>query len=235
MNRLKNIKQIKYWLIVFLALLWWQACNPSYIPANHFLINDEPENFGYGLYSYLLLNPQKKDSLKCVALLSAFLSKRKELVEISQYKVDSNINIIYLPVKTSLPKGFDNLSNKQQINWVMTNYNFKRAKKLLKHFCFEHSSGPYIISFHQPVSVIQEPVTENFLVQDFTKVPPSVGAMWLDEFIKLSYMNDFQNDINLKVFGESLKTAVGNLAQNVQINKSMLGLDENIKQWITFR
>ena len=235
MNRIFFKKRIQNWLLALSVALSCLACDPSYVPNSHFLIKDEPEKFGFGLYSYLLLNPNQNDSLKSEILIETFLSKRTELVEISKFRVDSDINIIYLPLKNDLPNDFDQFSNEKQVHWVMKNYNFERAETLIKKFQFEHASGPYVISFPQPVSVKNDAIRNNFLVQDFTKVPPSAAAIWLDEFMKQSYQNDFRNSAGLKLFCDTLKAALSNTINFSEFNKSVPVMEENLNEWIFFR
>ena len=140
----------------------------------------DSESSDYALYSYILFrgatSPSNED--RYVAALAAFLDEIPEIRELlRRHARKSELNIAYIPLKenpvTSAPR-----------DWL-AQYDFTRARLLLRTVPMAAQDGPYIVSYDRPLSTIEQRLgRKDLLLQDLSWVPPSLIRVWVKEFLR---------------------------------------------------
>lgn len=155
----------------------------TYTTGRSFLVSKEEEESGFGLYSYLLLpSPPTNDTEKQrdLAVVRVFVDRMQDVADIeASGRAKGDLNVTYLlvvdhPQASPLPSP----------EWVLSHYNFARAKVLLFPLAragHDVLRGPYIVSCLKPLSHLTE-APEPHLWQDMSSVPGTVAASWEVEF-----------------------------------------------------
>lgn len=146
---------------------------------NHaFLVRDQPEARGYGLYTYLLFGaaPNSEDRDRYLAAISVFLDKIKELdVSLGVGSKQSDLNISYVPIVLPPDKN-------PTPEWVLSYYDFARARSILSVYAPSATTGgPYILSTLFPASDVKTPQTK-YAFANLSSMPPSVIGSLGKEF-----------------------------------------------------
>jgi hypothetical protein len=235
MKRNKAYRLVNF-LLVFLVLKFWLGCGAAYQPARNYLISGENEEEGFGLYSYILFTeyPDKNDSLKYAALLSAYLKKIQEVNQLLEYVSPDRMNSIYLPVMED-PYYLNGLNDLQQIDTLIKIYDYARAQAYLNKFEEDLTDGPYIISYNLPLSQAGN-ISSKYLLQDLSKVHPEVVSLWVDEFLKQSAKEAYWDEEHLKNFSNDLRNAIAIAADGLMATvESLNWWEDKLPGWITFK
>jgi hypothetical protein len=225
-------------ILVLTGFQIWFGCSAPYKPAREFLTSNQAEGENFGLYSYILFSqkPDKEDSVKYAEMISGYLNKIPELEQLSNYLPDSSINVVYFPVMEEPGYYFNNLSLKEQIDWVIANYDYARASVLLNKFEDDLLDGPYIVSYHNPLSQVSNVITEKYLLQDFSQVHPKAVSLWVDEFLKQSSQTEYWNGEHLRTFSNTLRNAIAIAAEGLQeVGNSFSWWQKSLKSWIVLK
>jgi hypothetical protein len=139
------------------------------------------EKAGYGLYSYILFGsrPATADAReRCLMVLEAYVSVNESIARLEAAGIAPNkLNITYVPVIKLLPQ-----NKMPSPEWLLENYDYARARKILSSISGEYKSeGPYIISHLKPLSNIRQS-PEMYLYQDLSMVMPKVIKGYAREF-----------------------------------------------------
>lgn len=151
------------------------------ITGRRFLLPDETEPSGYGLYSYLLLSakPQDEEETKrYLKTLEASLQIMNQLQALGRHVRPGQLNATHIPL-TELPKGKED--DPDFVKKVLAAYDFARAQVLLNKFVKTYDRGPYLISVKTLLTQAPEPVPLHIL-QDFTGVVPELAARGVKNF-----------------------------------------------------
>ncbi len=165
---------------------------PPLETARDFLVGHQPEEAGYGLYSYLLFGspptPASRDRyVAAIAAYLAFISRRADLEE---YVPRAQLNITYLflteppPPEVAdiragdLPAGGD----MAPAVWILEHYDYARARAVLHAIPGAHVEGPYIVSALAPLPGTPG-ASGGHLEQDLSHVPPEFAAAWMKTFL----------------------------------------------------
>ena len=193
------------------------------------LVNNEHEARGYGLYSYLLLaekpNPNNIDRYKKVIesyLLSVPALQELE-TELEKYGFTPlDLNVTYLLLKQAPPAG-EVLS----VDWVLNNYDYARARVLLKILPGTNQEGPYIISSMTPF-FSDSRLSENYLFQNLSLVPSHIVYLWAREYFNQAAQERYWESGGIKRIALRLRQSVAVMA--VAIPAIRTAVDD----WITF-
>jgi hypothetical protein len=163
-------------------------------PGNHsvsgrsFLVGHDAEEPGYGLYSYLLFSStpaSDEERNRDLAVIQAFVDLLNDVSDLQSNGVTkAQINVTYLLV-TENPK--DKIP---PADWVLTHYDYPRAKVLLRIFHHNVLGGPYVASSLTPLSQ-SATAPGHHLWQDMTHVPAAVAASWEKEFERRAARPEF--------------------------------------------
>jgi hypothetical protein len=151
------------------------------ITGRRYLLPDETELSGYGLYSYLLLSakPQNEEETKrYLKTLEASLQMMNKLQALGRHVRPGQLNATHIPV-TELPKGKED--DPDFAKKVLAVYDFARAQVLLNKFEKTYDRDPYLISVKPPLTQASEPVPFHIL-QNFTGAVPDLAARGVRDF-----------------------------------------------------
>ncbi len=151
--------------------------------ARRYLLPNEKEEAGFGLYSYLLFPARpgsEEEKVRYLKTLEACLQKMETVEDhISRHKRRSELNATHIPVKTRPKDG------KVLADWaanVLDVYDYTAAQHLLDKLDKPYQRGPYVVSVvNAPLSGQTEAVQE-YLLQDFTGKVPELISQVFDRF-----------------------------------------------------
>jgi hypothetical protein len=145
------------------------------------LVGNLAEPPGYGLYSYLLFGSLPSDATRplYVAVIKASLSKVEPIERELQSFSPAQLNLYLMPLLSEPPR---NAQPDDLANWIVDNYNYPRAEKILASLP-ERKTGVYILSvLSKPVDpshALQPP----YLWQDLSNVEPRIVVAWVQFFL----------------------------------------------------
>lgn len=202
-----------------------------------FLSIGKKESKDYGIYSYILFS-ERPDSLNYPIyfnLIEAYLNKVEVVEDLEVYTQKSDVNIVYFFVKGST-LSMEMSDRTEQIDWLINNYDYARARVYLSKFPKEDlDKGPYIISCRESLSDCK-PLKENYLLQDLSHVHPRVVSLWVSEFLKQSSDLEYWDDTSIDNFSNEIRNAIAIGADGLQIvTASMDWWRTNLTAWIVLK
>ena len=145
------------------------------------LVGNQPEPPGYGLYSYLLFGSLPSDATRplYVAIVKASLGKVEPIESELQTFSSAQLYLYLVPLLMKLP---ENAKPDDLANWIVDNYNYPRAQKILDSLPNQRT-GVYILSvLSKPVDpshALQPP----YLWQDLSNAEPKIVDAWIQYFL----------------------------------------------------
>jgi hypothetical protein len=178
-----------------------------------FLIGGQPSPPGYGLYSYVLLGagPTNASRERYLKTIEAWWNLVPELAELEKYLDKEQLNVMLLPsrVPSQVRVSPDRL---------LENYDYARARVLLRAIGRQGRDGPYFVSTVQPLDSDVSP-SGPYLFQDLSTIPPALATAWTKEFINQAAQQRFWEERTAQMLGLRMRTTLRVLA---------IGLDELI-------
>ena len=188
-----------------------------------FLPPGQPEAAGYGLYSYLLLGapPSESSRDRYLKAIDAYLTLVPDVADLEQYVPRRELNIFYMPVRSVPPPPVT-------AQWVLDNYDYARARSLLRALPGPNRDGPYILAAFKPPGGANGSAGGQYLFQDLSSVPPHLAASWVREFLNQAAQERFWEE----------KTAV-QVAQRLRVTVGVMGaglpeVRKSLDSWITW-
>jgi hypothetical protein len=170
------------------------------------LVAGQRESPGYGLYSYLLLGspPSEAARERYIKVIETLWGLLPEIVSLEQYVQRQSLNVAYLPV-TSPPAGA------ASAEWVLANYDYARARAVLRLLSGTNREGPYIVSAMRPMSEAQAaPASPGpYLFQDLSRVPPHLAVTWVREFLNQAAQERFWEERTGQQLALKLRLTIG--------------------------
>jgi hypothetical protein len=188
----------------------------GYLTRRFLLFGDGPKDEEYGLYSYLLLTPDGGDPYakeRNEACLKAYWHKLLPVVALERSHSRSLLNATFIPVKSRAPDAID-------VQWLVDNYDYQRADRLMQKLSGDRSGGPYIIASKRP---LHESNQSPILRMDLSWVPAKVIRFWVDEFLNQAAQERFEDSRSLSRFELKMRTVVSVLAEGVPKVEEALG------------
>ena len=199
-----------------------------------FLIGNDTEQQGFGLYSYLLIGaPPATDAMKSqyLAIISEYLKLINDIGSLEKAKFAKNqLNVTYL-LLTERPK-----VTALSADWMLDHYNFARAKAILNISGHDDLlSGPYLISVLGPASSLtQRP--SHMLLQDMSHCQSDVAASWIEEFERRAGRAEFWKDDTRNQAILALRTFVSNAAAGfTTVGQGATDFKKVVADWITWK
>jgi hypothetical protein len=165
------------------------AARAPSVSGRSFLAGADSEEPGYGLYSYLLFGtaPGSEDEKqRDLAVIQAFVKLLNDVSDLQSQPgmTKSDINVTYLLVADRPPEKLPSP------DWILSHYDFPRAKVLLRVFNRDVFGGPYVASSLTPLSQ-SDAAPEHYLWQDMSHVPAALAGSWEEEFERRARKSDF--------------------------------------------
>jgi hypothetical protein len=158
------------------------------VSGRSFLVGNTAEEPGFGLYSYLLFSSEPvsdEDKQRDLAVIKAFVELLSDVADLQGAGMDkSNLNVTYLLV-VDTPQ--DKVPGP---DWILSHYDYARAKVLLHLFHHDVLGGPYVASCLTPLSQGGAAPAQH-LWQDMSHVSGSLAASWEKEFERRAGRKDF--------------------------------------------
>jgi hypothetical protein len=171
-----------------------------------FLIAGQQSPPGYGLYSYLLLGagPTSISRERYLKTIEAWWSLVPELAELEKYLEKNQLNAMLLPsrVPSHVSVSLDRL---------LENYDYARARVLLRALGRQGRDGPYFVSTMQPLNSDVSP-SGPYLFQDLSSIPPTLATEWTKEFINQAAQQRFWEERTPQMLGLRMRTTLRVLA-----------------------
>jgi hypothetical protein len=192
-----------------------------------FLVSGEPETTGYGLYSYLLLGspPTAASRERYLKAIEEYL-RFPDLTRLETFNLPyRTLNITYLPIKVPPePAVLDQLTDErygEAAAWILKQYDYERARVLLKDLPGTHREGPYFVSVLRPPSW-NNPPSRPYLYQDQSSVPPHLVSLWAREFLNQAAQEQFWQERTAAQLALKLRTSIGILATGLpEVRKAL--------------
>ncbi len=173
-----------------------------------FLLKGEPEEARYGLYSYLLFAEQPKPAT--MALYAATLDAYLNVSDVSYFVEEGipreELNIFYLPLCEQMP-------DEPTASMLLENYDYARARIVLRVIENADRSGPYIISYTAPLTAATQVDPRRLLVQDLSAVPADLAFLWIKEFISQTRQRQYWDTNAVRRFMLNLRTGIAVFAE----------------------
>ena len=154
--------------------------------GHKFLVQDERESAGYGLYSYLLfsLEPSPEQRPRYLAVIEAVLRSTSEIAELEKHIPRSELNVLYIPVRAGPP-------GRPTAEWVLDNYNYDRARILWTSLPENARDGPVFVSALEPLTGVSRDRQRRYLFQDLTQVDQRMIEGWVSLFRQQATRSEF--------------------------------------------
>jgi hypothetical protein len=189
-----------------------------------FLGAGQSEAAGYGLYSYLLLGapPSESSRERCLKAIEAYLALVPDVMSLEEYVPRRELNIFYLPVRGEPAKPLSG-------QWVLENYDYARARSLLRALPGPNRDGPYILAAFRPLGGAAAGATSGpYLFQDLSSVPPHLAASWVREFLNQAAQERFWEERTAVQLARRMRATVGIMGTGLpEVRKALDG-------WITW-
>jgi len=183
--------------------------------GRYFLLAGQRETAGYGLYSYFLLGapPSEASRERYLKAIDAYLSLVPEVVSLEEYVPRAELNILYLPVRSVPPEPVT-------AAWALENYDYARARAVLRVLGGSNRDGPYILAAFKPLGGAG--ATGPYLFQDLSSVPPHLAASWVREFLNQAAQERFWEAKKGPMFAQRLRSTVGVMGAGLpEVRKSL--------------
>jgi hypothetical protein len=200
-----------------------------------FLLPNEVEENGYGLYSYLLLGsrPTAASRERYLKAIEEYL-RFPDITRFETYNTPRRtLNVTYLPLLTfPFRQIVERLADEhygEVAEWALKQYDYERARVLLRGLPGNQREGPYIVSFLKPPTW-NGPPSRPYLYQDQSSVPPHLVSLWAREFLNQAAQEQFWQERTAVHMVLKLRTAIGILAVALPEPKKRL---ENWIAWVS--
>jgi hypothetical protein len=214
-----------------------RCSSARYEVGHNYLIQDNEEEFGYGLYSYLLFSEKPDDILmeKYIATIEATLNKIPEIEDLEYYISKDSLNILYIPLLYTPDSNFAYFTSKEKSEWIINNYDYGRARVYLNKFKENLDSGPYIISYTKALTQVNQ-IKDKYLIQDLSYVHHRVIPLWIDEFLEQSSKAHFWDEKELQNFRNDLRNSIAVAADGLtEVTGSLNWWKDSLKDWIALK
>jgi hypothetical protein len=174
--------------------------------AKRYLLPGEPEEHGYGLYSYLLFSAppmDKEEKARYLKTIEAYLLLLQNIDEyLGKHVRPSRLNATYIPLKKTPEPGN---SNAEWAANVLAVYDYTSAEILLSALDKSYLKGPYLVSVLKPLSEMNTPT---YLFEDFTGVVPELVSERVKFFKFLAAQERSWSEESLERFAHKLHNLV---------------------------
>lgn len=174
------------------------------VTARAFLLESLEAPPGYGMYSYLLLNPPADDTelRRNINAIAMFLQVIPSTAEMRSILPPNQLSLALLPVTREYRMPRSQMGAAEALAsaaLVLKFYDYDRAKKLMRDFCVQgQASGPYLIGSRD-----RDGCRRSRLLLDLTQTLPDLVPHWIRTFYSLaaaerSWGNDTMAELLLK-------------------------------------
>ena len=189
-----------------------------------FLLQNQAEEAGYGLYSYALL--AHKPSAAELPAYRAFMRAIVDLptaAALGHYVPKERINLTSIPVTGEPPPGID---PDAEVDFILGHYDYARSSVILASLPKRTGGGPALISVLKPIDPAARPIP--VLVQDLTHAQPGLMATYVANFVSQAGQDHFWQESTLGQFALSLRNSLETAAVGLGMSKTA------VDSWIKY-
>ena len=183
----------------------------SRITGRRFLLGNEKEDPGLGLYSYFLLSQKPANDERAVEALAAIVRKVDALSSLSNIE-PKNLNGLFIPVL----KPVGEPAAGKEVDFArkaLKQYNYARAKQILGALQAQYiTGGPYLLSWRSPVT--GQTVAPPYLVHDLGGLEIRSIPTTVDYFLRQAYRNDPWSQSGLEMLAQKMRNYLNSLSQS---------------------
>jgi len=193
------------------------AATPARETGSALLLAGARETEGYGLYSYLLLGapPSAGTRERYLKAIEAVWSLLPDIKALDQYLPRAELNVAYVPVRSAPGQSVS-------AEWILDNYDYARARSLLRYLPGANRDGPYLLSTLKPLGITGGPTAGPHLFQDLSSVPPHLAASWVKEFLNQAAQERFWDERSGAKLALKLRVTVAILGEGLPEVKKAL-------------
>lgn len=176
------------------------------LSARRFLLPNDIEEPGYGLYSYLLFSAPPKDTeerARYLKTIEAYLRVLQDDVRLRRHVLRIKLNATYLPIEKLPAPG---KSDAERAVNILAVYDYANAQRLLRKVEQAHQQGPYLLSVRKPMS---EAVESTYLWVDLTGVVPELASQWMQDFVHLAAQQRSWSEVSLNRLRRNIRNLIG--------------------------
>ena len=181
-----------------------------------FLLEGRTEQKGYGLYSYILLGSRPADdesAKRYLKVFEAYILRIEGVLGLEKAGIPKHrLNIMYVPVKKSPGE------ERPTAEWILSNYDFERARVILSALASEYRQGPYIMSFDRPFFGLPKP-SPSCIFQNLSRVPPHVVKLWAEDFMAQAAQERHWEPRTARQLITKTRTAVAVMAEGFGVSR----------------
>ncbi|MDA3953797.1 MAG: hypothetical protein PF485_09125 [Bacteroidales bacterium] len=229
------MKKVNVVLLLKIVTIAFNRCSmPRYQAGRAYLAHSFNEQTNYGLYSYFLFSkrPESHQKERYIIFIESYLNSMEKIEDHEEYIGRDSLNICYMPINFELSDSIKQLDIKQKSEWILKNYDYARAKFFLNKIDQELLTGPYIISYKRPLSLVSA-IDGKYLLQDLSNVHLRVVPLWIDEFLKQSSKAKYWDEEHLKNLTNDLRNTIAIAADGLQdVSESLQWWQESLNSWI---
>ena len=210
--------------------------------ARIFLLQNEDETPGYGLYSYLLFGNKPgemeiKSYLKAIEEIlkfpdvTQFENYMRKYQNITLEEARKRINLTYIPLKQAptakIIKQWSEEEYDKVSQWILKHYDYERARAIFGRIRRNLYEGPYMVSILHPIK--KDNKVSKYLFMDQSTVPPHLIHSWMKEFLFQAGQENYWEDRTMRRLVLKIRLVVGVLA--IGLPHIRQGVDELVK-WV---
>jgi hypothetical protein len=193
------------------------------------LARGEDEEAGFGLYSYLLFARQPSPDMeaKYIAVIQQLLYAAPAAHALIKSGLPrSAINNTFIPVVTA--QNVERLTVIQQARWILANYDYARARIILRSFAEPMRDGPYFVSASTPLGRTAA-AADAAIMQDLTLTTVNNVGRWVEQFIEQASRQDFRRPESK---GQLLLQLRNGLSVIAALGPSVISNVEQLVKWL---
>jgi hypothetical protein len=106
--------------------------------------------------------------------------------------------------------------------WVVDNYDYARARSVLRTVPGSNRDGPYILAAFKPLGGTVAAAAGPYLFQDLSSVPPHLAASWVREFLNQAAQERFWEEKKAAQLARRMRATVGIMGAGLpEVRKSL--------------
>lgn len=199
---------------------------PHLDPSRSLLVRGTVEATGFGAYSYVLFRERPDGVMRdrYVRIVYRVIRSAEQTADmLNQGYKREELNVIHFPVvrqptRTATPS--------EAAAWIVDNYDYTRAKRLLRRCPQAKATGPYLVSSLMPLEALHANQTP--YVHDMTRATDDTWELWVAAFIETSSRPNQWNNTSMMAAMLHVRDVLATIAS---AGKPVLDARDKVLMW----